>query len=328
MDNVTHTLVGLMLARCGLGKSTPGGTAMMMLSANAPDIDVASGFGGSLAYIEYHRGYTHALVSAPVLALILLLFVRLFGRGKISWTAYLACLAGVLSHLALDYTNVYGVRLLLPFSARWLRLDMTDIIDPWILAVLLVAIAAPALARLVSSEIGARSGLEPKRGWAWFALAALLVYEGVRYTAHERALAVIGARLYEGTVARRLAALPARVNPLLWRGVVEAEDFVVIVPVDLMGEFDPSAGRIEYSATSGLPLDAARHTPAFEGFGRFAQLPFWKMTALADATRVELIDLRFGTPRRPGFEAIAVVDAQGRVRESQFSLNGPPASFK
>src|ERR1051325_11365928 len=227
MDNVTHTLVGLMLARCGLGKSTPGGTAMMMLSANAPDIDVASGFGGSLAYIEYHRGYTHALVSAPVLALILLLFVRLFGRGKISWTAYLACLAGVLSHLALDYTNVYGVRLLLPFSAR------------------------------------------------------------------------------------RLAALPARVNPLLWRGVVEAEDFVVIVPVDLMGEFDPSAGRIEYSATSGLPLDAARHTPAFEGFGRFAQLPFWKMTALADATRVELIDLRFGTPRRPGFEAIAVVDAQG-----------------
>ena len=41
MDNVTHTLTGLMLARAGLGKSTQrGGALMLMLAANVPDIDV------------------------------------------------------------------------------------------------------------------------------------------------------------------------------------------------------------------------------------------------------------------------------------------------
>ena len=48
----------------------------------------------------------------------------------------------MLSHLALDWTNVYGIRLLLPFSGRFLHLDMTDVVDPWILLLLLLAVAA------------------------------------------------------------------------------------------------------------------------------------------------------------------------------------------
>src|ERR1700733_9361787 len=62
MDNITHTLTGLMLARAGLGRTTPrGGSLMMMLAANAPDLDVFLGLPGGLAYMEYHRGYAHSL---------------------------------------------------------------------------------------------------------------------------------------------------------------------------------------------------------------------------------------------------------------------------
>ena len=51
------------------------------------------------------------------MALLPLLIVRLVGRRPIEWgTAYLISLIGVASHLALDLTNFYGVRLLLPFS--------------------------------------------------------------------------------------------------------------------------------------------------------------------------------------------------------------------
>ena len=71
------------------------------------------------------------------------------------WACFFRWL-GVLSHLVLDWTNVYGIRLLLPFSSRWLRLDQTDVVDPWILAILLLAVAAPALARMVSAEIGSK----------------------------------------------------------------------------------------------------------------------------------------------------------------------------
>src|ERR1700679_1615900 len=106
MDNVTHTLTGLMMARAGLGDSAKkGGALMMMLAANVPDIDVvAAGLPGSLRYLEYHRGYTHALAMSPVMALLPLLLARWIAKSSINWKSYLACLLGVLSHLALDLT--------------------------------------------------------------------------------------------------------------------------------------------------------------------------------------------------------------------------------
>ena len=87
-----------------------------------------------------------------------MLLVRLFARRPLRWTgAYLISAIGVASHLALDSTNIYGVRLLLPFSARWFHLDITSVIDIWIWAMILLALAAPLISRLVSSEIGAKT---------------------------------------------------------------------------------------------------------------------------------------------------------------------------
>ncbi len=327
MDNVTHSLVGLMLARASASKTSQAPALMMVIAANLPDIDIVAGLRGSLNYLEYHRAYTHGLVFAPLLAVVPPL-VFLWKR-KISARIYLLSLICVLSHLLLDWTNIYGIRLLLPFSSRWLRLDITDVVDPWILVLLLLAVAAPALSRLVSSEIGSAASPGPKRSWAWVALLMLLAYEGARYTAHDRALAVMGAHLFNGAIARRLTALPARFSPLQWRGVAEGDGFVAIVPVNLAEEFDPSAGRIDYGASPDAPaIGAARRTRAFEVFGQFSQLQFWRVTPLPEATRVQLIDLRFGTPQFPGFEATAIVDAAGQVRESRFGFGPPPLNAR
>jgi inner membrane protein len=311
MDNVTHSLVGLMLGRVS-GRNA----AMMAIAANLPDIDIVTWAGGTLTYLEFHRGIAHSLIAAPLLALIPMLLFR-----SRNWQSYLACLVGVLSHLTLDWTNVYGIRLLLPFSGRWLRLDITDVVDPWILLALLLAVAATALAGLVSSEIGAKKSYGVKRGWAWVALVFLLAYEGGRFAAHQRALAVMGARLYNGQPANRLSAIPNRWTPFQWRGVVEGDGYVVIVPVDLNTEFDPSAGRIDYT---GPPNEAALKTGPFEVFSKFDQLPFWKIEKLADeSTHVQLIDLRFGTPEQPGFAATAVVEPSGVVKDSRFGFGLP-----
>ncbi len=309
MDNVTHSLVGLMMARVS-GRNA----WMMVVAANLPDVDIISWAGGSLTFLEYHRGIMHSLTAAPLIALIpMLLF-----RSRTS-QSYAMCLAAVLSHLALDWTNTYGIRMLLPFSGRWLHLDMTDVVDPWILLALLVAVAAPALAGLVSSEIGAKKSSGAKRGWAWVALALLIAYEGGRFAAHQRALEVMGARLYSGKPASRLSAIPSRWTPVQWRGVAEGDGYVVNVPVDLSAEFDPSGGRIDYTSP---PNEAALKTRAFEVFSKFDQLPFWKTEKLADGTtEVQLIDMRFGTPERPGFMATAIVEESGVVRESKFQLN-------
>ncbi len=311
MDNVTHSLVGVMLGRV-LGKNA----AMMVVAANLPDVDIVSWAGGSLTYIEYHRGLAHSLLMLPLMAAIPMLLFR-----SRSWQSYAACFVGVLSHLLLDWTNTYGIRMLSPFSGRWLHLDITDVVDPWILLALLLAIAAPALAGLVSSEIGAKKSSGAKRGWAWVAIVFLMAYEGGRFAAHQRALAVMGARLYNGKPANRLSAIPIRWTPFQWRGVAEGDGYVVDVPVDLNTEFDPSDGRIDYASPVS---EAAMKTRPFEVFSRFDQVPFWKVEKLADGTsEVQLIDLRFGTPERPGFVATAIVDSSGVVRESRFGFGLP-----
>ena len=38
----------------------------MVVAANLPDVDIISWAGGSLTYIEYHRGIAHSLIALPV----------------------------------------------------------------------------------------------------------------------------------------------------------------------------------------------------------------------------------------------------------------------
>jgi inner membrane protein len=323
MDNLTHTLTGLMMARTGLGGKARGVAVVMMLAANAPDIDAVSWLGGTLNYLKYHRGFTHSLLFAPVLALVPCALVRWIGRSPLGWAAYLGSLAAVLSHLALDWTNVYGIRLFLPFSSEWLRLDQTNIVDPWILAIFALALSAPALVKLVSDEIGGRKQPGPRQAWAVFALVVLFVYECGRFSAHTRAVAMLDSHLWGGAPATRVTATPDAVNPLLWRGIVEAENFVFIGPVQVTGEFNPAQGRVYYPAESSPAMNAAKKTSPFEIFGQFDQLPYWKLLPVSDGLRVQLIDLRFGTPDDPGFAATALVEPGGHVVDSRFGFGLP-----
>ena len=66
MDNLTHSLVGLFLARAGCKYASPRGTAIMVLAANAPDMDVVCTFWGATSYLHWHRNITHSLIALPV----------------------------------------------------------------------------------------------------------------------------------------------------------------------------------------------------------------------------------------------------------------------
>jgi len=119
MDPLTHTATGLFLSRAGLKRWTPLATPILLLAANAPDIDIVSGLGGSLNYLHYHRHLTHALAAMPVMAILPVLLVRAVARKPVRWWgAFAAAMVAVAVHLLLDLTNVYGIRLLLPFSAN------------------------------------------------------------------------------------------------------------------------------------------------------------------------------------------------------------------
>jgi len=323
MDNPTHTLVGLMLSRAGLNRGEKGTPLMLMLAANAPDMDTYNFFTDSLAYLQVHRGYTHSLAFAPLMALIPLLLVKAFTRTRftlVTLATYIGCLLAVFSHLLLDWTNVYGVRLMLPFNAKWYRLDSTDIIDPVILGILLLAVAAPALSGLVTSEMGGRKLKTPGRGWAWFALLAVLAYDGGRLLAHDRAVSIVDAYSYRGAPAERVSVFPVRFSVMRWRAIVEGSGFIYEAPIDLSRDFDAAGGHTEYPAISSPAIDAAKTTHTFQVFEGFNQLPFWTLLPVDDTLRVELIDLRFGSIQRPGFEAVAFVEPDHRIARAYFSF--------
>jgi len=314
-----------MLARAGLDRFTPRAAWILLLSANAPDIDVVSAFGGALNYLHYHRHLTHSLVALPVLPLLCVALVRVVSRKPVNWIgAYSIAFIGVASHLLLDLTNVYGVRLLLPFSADWFELDTTGVIDFWIWGALLVALFAPMLSRLVNSEIGAagtaRGGA--RRGFAIFALGFLLLYDGGRYVAHARAVETLDSRIYSGAAPRRVAAFPTQ-NPLHWNGLAQTFDGFSFEEVNLLSEFDPTTGHMFYKPEPSPAIEAAQRDPVFQQYLKFAQFPYWQTTPADDpegATRVEAMDLRFGDPQSPGFVCTAIVDAHQRVVRAWFQF--------
>ena len=325
MDNVTHTLTALVLSRAGLNRWTPYATPVLLVSANLPDADVVTRLGGSLLYLDHHRGWTHTWLLLPLLALLSAALVRLFVRGSFSWPRAWACGAlGVASHLLYDWTNVYGIRMFAPFDWRMLRLDMTYVVDPVVLLVLLGALAGPFLSRLVSSEIGAKR--TRGQGTAILALFAIGAYEGARFVGHERALAVLDSRIYGGAAARRIAAFPTPWSPLHWIGYTETSGGVLLHNMNLLREFDPSLAEMHYFAEPSPALEAARRDETFRRYLNFAQFPYWRVTPVSEpegAVQVEAMDLRFAPPATPAFFVRAIVEASGKVREAAFTFGSP-----
>ncbi len=150
MDNLTHSLVGALLGQTGLKRKTGLAMPALIIGANLPDVDAACFFWlEGTEHLGFRRGITHgppALVLLPlILAGLLYGFDRWQAeRGKrpemrlpvsFKWL-FLLSFIGCLTHPALDWLNVYGIRLLEPFSSQWFYGDTLFIIDVWLWALM------------------------------------------------------------------------------------------------------------------------------------------------------------------------------------------------
>jgi inner membrane protein len=147
MDNLTHSLVGLTAAKAGLERLSPGATALSIIAANSPDVDVAILLTGDRwTYLQHHRGITHAIVGVVALALFLPLLVHGIDRLWSRWRnrppttklrgLMIVSLLVTATHPLLDWTNNYGVRFFLPWSPKWFYGDLVFIVDPYLWLVL------------------------------------------------------------------------------------------------------------------------------------------------------------------------------------------------
>lgn len=146
MDNLTHSLVGVLIAKAGLERRVPYAVPAAIVAANGPDIDLIASLGGRWSYLAHHRGTSHSIVGVIAIsvgiALAFWLIERLIARrrnrepGNNLRGLVLLCLVAGATHPLLDWTNNYGVRPFLPFDGRWYYGDLVFVFDPWIWLVL------------------------------------------------------------------------------------------------------------------------------------------------------------------------------------------------
>ena len=82
LDNLTHTLFALTLARTPLGRAGRGTTAALLVASNAPDIDIVTTAGGGVSYLQWHRGPTHGLLGVAGLGVLTAGLVWLWQRFR------------------------------------------------------------------------------------------------------------------------------------------------------------------------------------------------------------------------------------------------------
>ncbi|WP_340587888.1 metal-dependent hydrolase [Erythrobacter alti] len=150
MDNLTHSLVGALIGQTGLKKKTGLAMPALIIGANLPDIDAACFFWlEGTEHLGFRRGITHGPPALVVLPLILAGLLWGWDRWQASrgkrpegrvpvhfgWLYGLAFI-GALTHPALDWLNVYGIRFFEPFSSEWYYGDTLFIIDGWLWALM------------------------------------------------------------------------------------------------------------------------------------------------------------------------------------------------
>ncbi|MGX7952350.1 metal-dependent hydrolase [Tsuneonella sp. HG249] len=150
MDNLTHSLVGALIGQAGLKRKTGLAMPALIIGANIPDIDAACFLWlDGVQHLGFRRGITHGPIAMVLLPLLLGGGLWWFDRWQarrgtrpesrlgVNFVSLFAlAFLATLTHPALDWLNVYGVRLLEPFSTRWFYGDVLFIIDVWLWALM------------------------------------------------------------------------------------------------------------------------------------------------------------------------------------------------
>lgn len=362
MDPLAHTLAGATLAETRLKDLTTLSAPALILGANAPDVDAVTMLMGRDLSLWFRRGWTHgvlAMVVLPVaLTLLLLLFdkvaARLRGTEARARAGPLLGLSGlaVISHSLLDWLNIYGIRLLMPFDGKWFYGDALFIVDPW----LWLLFGASAVLAHSASRVGIA---------AWVALGAattmlITQFDGtslsVRLLWCIGLIAVIGLRL-SGRLQRyipRLASLCLLVAVAYiltmvatsWRAERQVAAWLAgrgIVPLHVMAGPAPGnplrrdvvaadAERYHFLRVNWLSAETVRFAypsidrgrespvtraalaaPQVRGLNTWKRFPAYRVQQTENGYRVSISDVRFARRAGSGLGA-ATVDLDRDLR--------------
>jgi inner membrane protein len=134
MDPLTQACLGAVVA-VAVSTREQARWALLIgaVAGAAPDLDVLiRSVSDPLLSLQYHRHFSHALISAPVIGLCIAgVFKLLFFRSKVSFRQFaLYAVLGAFTHGLLDACTSYGTLLYWPFSYQRESWDLISVIDP------------------------------------------------------------------------------------------------------------------------------------------------------------------------------------------------------
>ena len=266
MDNLTHTLFALTLARTPLGRAGRGTTTALVLASNAPDIDILMTARGTASYLQWHRGPTHGLIGVLALGALVALLVRAGQRivdrrgprpaddAEAPFGMLLAAaMIGVVCHILMDFPTSYGTRFLSPFDWHWYATDLMPIVDIYLIIIMVAGLL-----------FGAASAAARRRNAA-IVLALMAANYGVRAVARHQAIG-LAPRVFGPTLPQRcdggahddrdlvsawpravnttpatgsrclveIAAMPSFFSPFRWRLIAQMSNSYELHDVDVL----------------------------------------------------------------------------------------------
>ena len=282
MDNLTHTLVGVVMARAWPERRWGRGMILTLaLASNLPDLDAVLMFTGDNLAFLHRRGVTHSVVGLlPLCAGLAWLLRRWYPRQPFGRLFGLSILA-VVVHVLLDLVNSYGIVPLAPFSSWRPELAWMFVIDLQVWTILLVATALPALRFLPPKWREAQRT-------ARVAVVLLAGYVLACAGLHNSAKAIHAAHLRQGARPDFTYVFPAVLGPHRFRGVARyGETYHLVLLHVLTGRVEPVA---EFRTDLSDPRVArVRETEEARRLEWFFKAPVWSV----EGAHVRVFDLRF-----------------------------------
>lgn len=324
MDPITHGLTGAILSRTGFyqrfGKAA---TIIFLVAALIPDIDhITLRLAGPLAYLKYHRGFTHSIAGSFVIAALMAGIACSIKQIKERMGYPLVfgiSLLGIYSHIFLDLITSYGTQIFFPFNTKRYSLDLVFIIDFYFSALLLIPLIIIRLKREWTKAVALSS------------IACVIIYLGVAY--RERTIAIGNVKVEAqklGITNKRIDAAPLPLSPFKWSVYIEDDKRFYQVDVDVLkniltfNSFEKKhvPEGLNQGAEGNNIIEKVEKLEIVKTYLWFARYPVVTVKKEGQGYLVEYFDLRFNSlpPRKP-FLLKLFTDKNGSLNHAELMFH-------
>lgn len=312
MDSFTQIVLGAAVANAVAGKKLKNrAIAYGAVLGTIPDLDVVVGwFLDPLTALEIHRGMSHsvffAIVLAPILGYVIFRWER---RRDLSFSAaFWMVFLGLFTHALLDMFTTWGTRIFWPINYP-IAFKSVFVIDP---------IYTIPFALCVLIAMREKKDLDRRIRWNTIGLivssAYLLVALGIKWFVHQRFVE----RLQEEEISySRISVKPTALNTILWNAIVETPETYWIGDYSLFDQSSITFRSFEKKRYLGTPY---QDTDLFQ---RLIRLSEGWYTLSEREGMLFFNDLRFGLLKEEeqevqfAFSYVLTEDEQGSLQVTE-----------